>query len=180
MATGALWQVSGEGGRRACGSVLPAPLVSCLFWLRVTVLARCPLHIALSPPLVLLTSSLLWSQCKHKPAGSLALGSLGMLTAPCWNWPQGTTLWLVLFCILSTTLQLVSLLWVRAKSLQSCPTLFASVDCSLSGSSVHGILQARILQWVALLSSRASYQPRDWTHVSCIGRSATWEARFLY
>ena len=53
------------------------------------------------------------------------------------------------------------------------------------GSSVCGILQARMLEWVAILSSRGSSQPRDQTHVSsvsCIGRrvlylSTTWEAR---
>ena len=47
------------------------------------------------------------------------------------------------------------------------------MDCSLPGSSVRGILQARRLQWVAVLSSRGSSWPRDWTrvsHVSCIGR----------
>ena len=57
------------------------------------------------------------------------------------------------------------------------------MDCSPPGSSVHGILQARILKWVVILSSRGSSQPRDQTtsHVSCIGRwffttSAAWEA----
>ena len=42
------------------------------------------------------------------------------------------------------------------------------MDYSLPGSSVHGILQARILEWVALPFSRGSFQPRDWTQVSCI------------
>ena len=43
------------------------------------------------------------------------------------------------------------------------------IDCSPPGSSVHGgILQARILEWVAMPSSRGSSQPRDQTHVSCI------------
>ena len=51
---------------------------------------------------------------------------------------------------------------------QSCPTLCHPVDCSPPGSSAHGILQARILDWVAISSSRVSSQPRDWTHVSCI------------
>ena len=51
---------------------------------------------------------------------------------------------------------------------QSSPTLYDPTDCSLPGSSVHGILQARILQWVAMPSSRGSSQPRDWTPVSCI------------
>ena len=41
------------------------------------------------------------------------------------------------------------------------------MDCSLPGSSVHGILQARILQWVAMPSSRGSSWPRDQTHISC-------------
>ena len=44
-----------------------------------------------------------------------------------------------------------------AKSLQSCPTLCEPMDCSLPGSSVHGILQARILEWVAISFSRNIY-----------------------
>ena len=51
---------------------------------------------------------------------------------------------------------------------QSCPTLFNRVDCSMPGSSVRGILQARILEWVAMPFSKGSSWPRDWTHVSCI------------
>ena len=42
------------------------------------------------------------------------------------------------------------------------------MKCSLPGSSVHGIFQARILKWVAILFSRGSSQPRDWTWVSCM------------
>ena len=53
---------------------------------------------------------------------------------------------------------------------QSCPTLCDPVDCSLPGASVHEILQARILEWVAISSSRGSSRPRDQTHISCIGR----------
>ena len=56
---------------------------------------------------------------------------------------------------------------VHAKSLLSCPTLCHPMDCSPPGSSVHGILQARILEWVAMPSSRGSSRPRDWTHISC-------------
>ena len=51
---------------------------------------------------------------------------------------------------------------------QSCPTLCDPVDCSPPGSSIHGILQARILEWVAISFSRGSSQPRDRTHVSRI------------
>ena len=59
-------------------------------------------------------------------------------------------------------------LCVHTKSLQSCMTPWVLVDCSLPGSSVHGILQARILEWVAIPFSRGSSPPRDWTCVSCI------------
>ena len=51
---------------------------------------------------------------------------------------------------------------------QSCPTLCDPMDCSPPGSSVHGILQARILEWVAMPSSRGSSLPRDRTQVSRI------------
>ena len=51
---------------------------------------------------------------------------------------------------------------------QLCPTLCNSMDCSLPSSSVHGILQARILECVAILFSRGSSWPRDQTGVSCI------------
>ena len=57
---------------------------------------------------------------------------------------------------------------MHAKLLQSCPTLCNPMDCSLPGSSVHGILQARKLEWVAMSSSRGSSQPRDQTCVSYI------------
>ena len=46
-----------------------------------------------------------------------------------------------------------------------------SMDCSLPGFSVHGIFQARILQWVAISFSRGSSQPRDGTQVSCMAGS---------
>ena len=59
---------------------------------------------------------------------------------------------------------------VHAKLLQSCPTLCDPIDCSSPGSSVHGILQARILGWVAMSSSRGSSRPRDGTCVSYVSR----------
>ena len=54
------------------------------------------------------------------------------------------------------------------------------MDCSLPGSSVHGITEARILEWAAISFSRKSSQPRDQTSISCIGKWilqhwATWE-----
>ena len=53
---------------------------------------------------------------------------------------------------------------------KSSLTLCNPMDCSLPGSSVQEILQARILEWVAVSFSRGSSQPRDWTRVSSIGR----------
>ena len=56
--------------------------------------------------------------------------------------------------------------YVRDKSLQLCLTLRNPKDCSPSGSSLHGILQARILEWVAMPSSGRSSRSRDQTCVS--------------
>ena len=64
--------------------------------------------------------------------------------------------------------------WVLA--IQSCPTLCDPMDCSLPGSSVHGILQMRILEWVAIPFSRGFSWFRDWTSASCV--SCT-EGRFF-
>ena len=55
------------------------------------------------------------------------------------------------------------------------------MDCSLPGSSVYAVLQTRILEWVAISSSRGYFWPRDQTLISCIGKwilyhYATWEA----
>ena len=69
--------------------------------------------------------------------------------------------------------QLLDFLCMCAKSLQLYPTLCDLMDCSLLGSSVHGILQARILEWLTMASSRGSSHPRDRTqvsYISCIGR----------
>ena len=51
---------------------------------------------------------------------------------------------------------------------QSCPTLCDPMDCSPPGSSVHGILQARLLEWVAISFSRESSWPRDHTQISAL------------
>ena len=73
-----------------------------------------------------------------------------------------------------------------AKLLQSCLTLCSPTDCSLPACSVRGILQAKILEWVAMPSSRVSSQTRDRT---CMGSmfpalaggffttNTTWEAQ---
>ena len=68
---------------------------------------------------------------------------------------------------------------------QLCPALCNPMDCSLPGSSVHSIFQARMLECITVSFSGGSFQPRDQTHIfciACIGRwnlshGATWEAR---
>ena len=67
------------------------------------------------------------------------------------GWPE--------FCICSSSYVLV---------VQSCPTLCDPTNCSPPGFSVHGILQARILEWIAIPFSRGTLQPRDWTLVFCL------------
>ena len=75
---------------------------------------------------------------------------------------------------------------MRAKSLQLCLTVCNTMDCSLPGSSTHRILQAKILEWVVVPSSRRSSRSRDGTHVSGLPAlaggffttSITWEAHF--
>ena len=62
---------------------------------------------------------------------------------------------------------------------QSCPTLCDPMDCSLLRSSIHGIFQARVLEWGAVSFSRGSSWPRDWIQVSrTVGRHFTvWATR---
>ena len=62
---------------------------------------------------------------------------------------------------------------------QSCPTLCNPMDCSLPGSSVHGISQTRVLEWVAISFLRGSSWPRDRTWVSSIAsrRFTIWVTR---
>ena len=57
---------------------------------------------------------------------------------------------------------------VHTQSLQSCPTLCDPMDCTLTDFSVHGILQARILEWVAMPASRGSSWPRGRMHISSV------------
>ena len=75
------------------------------------------------------------------------------------------------------------ILWSLSSSyarLLNCVQLFVTPkDCSPAGPSVHGISQARILEWVAIPFSRGSSQPRDWIQVSCIagGFLTIWATR---
>ena len=70
----------------------------------------------------------------------------------------------------------------ESEVVQSRPTLYNPMDCSLLVSSVHGIFQARVLEWVAISFPRRSSQLRDWTRVSHIaGRHFTlWATREVW
>ena len=57
---------------------------------------------------------------------------------------------------------------------QLCLTLCNLTDCNPTGSSGHGILQARTLQWVAISFSRGSFPPRDWAPIACIFCIGRW------
>ena len=88
-------------------------------------------------------------------------------------------------CVFSISCSVLTETCMHAQLRQSCPTLCDSMDCSLLGSSVHEILQARILEWVAMPSSRGSswpmVQPNFLTSTELAGRffttSTTWEAQ---
>ena len=92
--------------------------------------------------------------------------------APAHMFPLG--FWILVFSILLSFLNDLHdfYCWVCSIT-QSCPSLFDLMDCNPPDSSVFGILQARMLEWVAISSSEGSSQPRDWNCVSyssCIGR----------
>ena len=62
----------------------------------------------------------------------------------------------------------------KNKTAQSCLTLCGPMDYSPSGFSVHGIFQARILEWVAISPFRGSSWPSNWTRVSCVSWNGSW------
>ena len=103
-----------------------------------------------------------WSRAGPKLGRTIKAGNYHIQTGG--NWPQSET-------VNSTEMGRSEVKW--------SPTLCDPMDCSLPGSSIHGILQARVLEWVAISFSRGSSWPRDRTQVSCIaGRRFTlWATR---
>ena len=92
----------------------------------------------------------------HWEHGVLATGPLGQSLTRIFDWGMNTRAGrdpFVYMCVLVA---------------QSCLSLCDPMDCSPTGFSVHGILQARILEWVAIPFSRGSSWPRDQTLVSCV------------
>ena len=83
-----------------------------------------------------------------------------------WTWNKDT--------VLLYSVQFYTVHIGEGEVTQSCPTLWNPVDCSLSGSSVHGVFQARVLEWIAISFSRGSSRPRNRTRISRIaGRCFT-------
>ena len=82
------------------------------------------------------------------------------------------------FCFYPTSFLLLSLGLKWSEVAQSYPTLCNPIDCSLPGSSIHGIFQAIVLEWIAIFFSRGSSQPRAQTRVSRIvdRRFTVWAA----
>ena len=97
-----------------------------------------------------------WTMSPNKPLSSVMneRSSAGLMHS-CWTQASCQRPWFFPWMAIKHLL--------NVKVTQSCPTLCNSMDCSPPGSSVHGILQARRLEWVVIPFSRASSQPRDQT-----------------
>ena len=105
-----------------------------------------------------------------------ALSPVSRAGSGMWQMPTFENNWKTIENPLPTALSVtvISVLELRVSEwasevAQSCPTLCDPMDCSPPGFSVHGILQAKILEWVAIFFSRGSSQSRDQTQVSGIG-----------
>ena len=122
--------------------------------------------------------SLTETTCDGQLYGSIWLGARP-------QWLKQTLILLLLWRYFADVTEGYNQLTLRKKkeseAAQSCPTLCNPTDCSLPGSSIHGIFQARVLEWVAISFSRRSSQPRDRSQVSCIvGKHFTvWATREL-
>ena len=114
-----------------------------------------------------------WPMCWEAPqvqegqthlSATLEMGRFTLLSSFC----------LRCFCLPESPRKVVDVFWlekVKVLVTEACPTLCHPMDCSPPGSSVHGILQARMLEWVAIPFCRGSSQQRDRTWVSWIADS---------
>ena len=109
---------------------------------------------------------------RRVPSGSLSV----MYQVRTWHGLENPPYWgslSPLLFLMGKALELMSSMGLWSQKLkvlvaQSCLTLWDPTDCSPSGSSVHGILQTRVLEWAVISFSRRSSRPRDQTQVSCI------------
>ena len=111
--------------------------------------------------------TLLWRRgCLELPNAALPLTEDGRTSSGYQQTPWELLVW----CLKKSSRAILNMKVLVA---QWCPTVYDPKNCSPPGSSVHGILQARILEWVAISSFRGSTGPRDWTQVSYT-ESRTW------
>ena len=80
-----------------------------------------------------------------------------------WDWKELDTTWQ----LNNNNKYILIILTILTVVAKPCPILCDPMDCNLPDSSVHGIFQARVLEWIAISFSRGSSQPRDRTRVSC-------------
>ena len=80
-----------------------------------------------------------------------------------WDWKELDTTWQ----LNNNNKYILIILTILTVVAKPCPILCDPMDCNLPDSSVHGIFQARVLEWIAIFFSRGSSQPRDRTRVSC-------------
>ena len=110
---------------------------------------------------------------KKKAKGNCSISVLSNMVTTGHMWPFEFKL-LELNLKFSSSFALAVFQVLNSEVTQSCPTLCDSMDCSPSGFSIHGVFQARILEWVVISFSRGSSPARDRTQVSCIeGRCFT-------
>ena len=101
---------------------------------------------------------LIWQEVLHFSPGRVSKSN---------SWMPSDLLWPSLSSLVICTV-------LVAVCAQACMTLCDPMDCSPPGSTIQGIFQARILEWVAVSSSRGSSWTREWTHVFCISCIGRW------
>ena len=115
---------------------------------------------------------MIWLTCFHPNTGHRDACLLFTRTSQDVGAPHlSFILWLILYShapFLKTWSCFLSLFLLPAQSLQLCLTLCDPMDCSPPGSSVHGILQSRILEWIAMPTSWGSSSSRDQTCLLCL------------
>ena len=110
------------------------------------------------------------TKAEEEDSGVQPRGSPALLLLAAWLWENTVCAHVSLSVSEAVVTRVSQMLWISCCCLvvQSCLTLCDPVDYSPPGSSVHGILQARILEWAAIPFSRGSSQTRDQTWVFCI------------
>ena len=110
------------------------------------------------------------TKAEEEDSGVQPRGSPALLLLAAWLWENTVCAHVSLSVSEAVVTRVSQMLWISCCCLvvQSCLTLCDPVDYSPPGSSVHGILQARMLEWIAMPLSRGSSQPRGWTQAPAL------------